>query len=165
MANCVKKKACYGDRERELAYALYAVSGNVSQVADKLGIPRSTVGEWLKKYSPDALEEIRRAHKEVFISEAWAMIGDAQTILSRRLNRAINSEDAIDELIRIVEERPDEELSDDVKKNLIKRLKAISCEDISKVATVMGTLYDKSALASKEATAIIGGTVKFEDFK
>lgn len=159
-----KSKKSYGDRERELAFALYAVSGNISEVAEKLNIPRSTVGEWLKKYSPDALEDIRKAHKEVFIAEAWGIIGDTQEVLRRRLRRAIDSEDAIDELVRIVEDVSEDDMSDTEKSLLIKKLRAISCEDLSKLAAVMGTMYDKAALASKEATAILGGSLRLEDF-
>lgn len=159
-----KNKRVYGEREKELAFALYAVSGNVSEVAEKLNIPRSTVGEWLKKYSPDALEEMRRARKEVFIAEAWGIIGDAQEVLRRRLKRALTSEDAIDELIRIVEEVPEDDMNDAEKKGLIKKLRAISCEDLSKMAAVMGTMYDKAALASKDASPGAGGSMAMEDF-
>lgn len=158
------KKRTYTERERELAYALYAVSGNVTEVAEKLSIPRTTVAEWLRQYSPDALEDMRRAHKEVFIAEAWGIIADAQTILRRRMGRAILNEDAIDELVYLVESASDEEIDAKEKLALIKKLRAISCEELSKVAAVLGVMYDKAALASKEATAILGGSLSLEDF-
>lgn len=163
MAKAKGKDVRYGDRERELARALYSVSGNISEVAERLGIPRTTVSGWLKNFSPDELEEQRQKQKEMFIAEAWAIIGNTQAIIRRRIERALISEDDIDRLVDEVESMSDEELSRDAKKALIKKLKAISCEDISKVAVVMGTMYDKAALASKEATAIIGGTLTVED--
>ncbi len=156
------KNTRYGDKERELVRALYAVSGNVSEVSEKLGIPRTTVSSWLKDFSPDELEKQRQKQKEMFIAEAWRIIGNAQHIIRRRIERAINSEDAIDTLIYEVENMSDDELSRDQRKSLVKKLRAISCEDLSKVAVVMGTMYDKAALASKEATAILGGSLTVE---
>ena len=164
MAKAKGKDVRYGDRDKELAYALYAVSGNVTEVADRLGIPRTTVSTWLKNASPDELDTLRQKQKEMFIAEAWSIIGNTQAVIRRRIERALNSEDAIDTLIYEVESMSEEELSRDAKKALIKKLKAIACEDISKVATVMGTMYDKAALASKEATAILGGSLRLEDF-
>lgn len=164
MAKAKGKDVRYGDRERELARALYSVSGNVSEVAERLGIPRTTVSGWIKGFSPDELEALRQKQKEMFIAEAWAIIGNSQNLIRRRIERALNSEDAIDELISEVEATSDEELSRETKKALIKKLRFISCEDISKVATVMGTMYDKAALASKEATAIVGGSLSLENF-
>lgn len=164
MAKAKGKDIRYGDREKELAFALYAVSGNISEVAEKMNIPRTTVSGWLKNASPDELEGIRRKQKENFIAEAWEIIGNAQNLIRRRIGRAVKSEDAIDELVFAVEQTPDAELSRDDKKALIKKLRLISCEDISKVAVVMGAMYDKAALASKEATAILGGSLRLEDF-
>ena len=54
------KNTRYGDKERELARALYAVSGNVSEVSERLGIPRTTVSSWLKDFSPDELENLMK---------------------------------------------------------------------------------------------------------
>jgi uncharacterized protein YjcR len=163
MAKAKGKNVHYGDREKEQAFALYAVSGNITEVAERLGIPRTTISTWIKNASPDELEELRRKQKERFIAEAWSIIGDAQSIIRRRMGRALLSEDAIDELVYEVENSSDEEISREEKAALIRKLRAISCEDLSKVATVMGTMYDKAALASKEATAIIGGSLTVED--
>lgn len=154
----------YSDRERELAYALYAITGNVTAVAEKMNIPRSTVDFWVKHFSADGLEDLRRQQKETFIADAWKIIGDAQDIIKRRIQRAIHSEEAIDTLIDEVANIPDEELSRDARKAIVKKLNAISCEEISKLAVVMGTMYDKAALASKEATTIVGGSLTLEDF-
>ena len=47
------------------------------------------------------------------------------------------------------------------------KLAKIKVEDVKSLATVLGTLYDKQALANKEATAIVEGSItvkKFEDF-
>nr|DAI27434.1 MAG TPA: hypothetical protein [Caudoviricetes sp.] len=46
-------------------------------------------------------------------------------------------------------------------------MSAIKIESVKELAVVLGTLYDKQALANKEATAIVEGNIavkKFEDF-
>lgn len=160
-----RSKKRYGDREREQALALYAVSGNITEVAEKLGMPRTTVQSWVMKGEGDVdMSEVRRKQKEKFVAEAWQVIADAQAVISRRISRALDSEAAIDRLIEQVEAMPDVELSRDARGNLIRKLQAIRLDDLSKVAVVMGTMYDKAALASREATAIVDGSLKFEEF-
>ena len=50
--------------------------------------------------------------------------------------------------------------------NLIDKLKALKNFKLSELSTLIGTMYDKQALANKEATTIVGGNItvrKFED--
>lgn len=159
-----KKDVRYSDREREQAYALWAVCGNVTEVSERLGIPRTTVSEWLKKAPSDDLSELRRRQKEIFIADAWRVIGDAQEVLRRRLERALSQEDAIDAIIDEVMDTPDTELSRDAKNSLIKKLTVLRCDDLSKIAVVLGTMYDKAALAAKDTAADGGDTGSLEDF-
>ena len=49
---------------------------------------------------------------------------------------------------------------------LYMKLAKIKVDDVKSLATVLGTLYDKQALANKEATTIVEGNItvrKFED--
>ena len=58
-------------------------------------------------------------------------------------------------------------ITDSQRRALYKKLESIKIEDIGKLAVVLGTIYDKQALANKEATSIIDGSIavkKFEDF-
>lgn len=96
----------YNDDIKEKAYALLACNNNVSYVAEKLGLPRTTVKSWKEAYDKKAKEsgeesiaELRQKKKEEFVEEAWGLIGKTQTLLERRLNRAIESENVIDELL------------------------------------------------------------------
>lgn len=164
MAKAKSKDVRYGDREREQAYALYAVCGNVTEVAERMGIPRTTVSGWLKNAPSDDLSVLRHKQKELFITDAWRVIGDAQEVLRRRLERALSQEDAIDEIISEVMDTPDAELSRDAKNSLIKKLSVLRCDDLSKVAVVLGTMYDKAALAAKDTTADGGDSSSLEDF-
>lgn len=159
-----REKKSYTDRDREKALAFYAVLGNVTAVSRQMGIPRTTIQSWLGEAEDLDLEALRQKQKEKFIAEAWQIIADAQTVIGRRLLRAIDSEDAIDRLIGEVEATPDEELSRDARASLIRKLQAIRLDDLSKVAVVMGTMYDKAALASREVADGAGDSDSLENF-
>ena len=98
-----------------------------------------------------ALISKQAKHKEKFSNASWANIDKAQKLLARRLNRAIDYEAAIDEIVDIVLEAKDEELDYKQKMTLINKLKAIRITDIRDIVVMIGTLYDKQALANDEA--------------
>ena len=50
-------------------------------------------------------------------------------------------------------------LSRDEQKALIKWLQSVKMDDPAKLTTIIGTLYDKAALATGEPTMNLGGTV------
>ena len=164
----------YNDDIREKAIALLTVNNSVSFVARELGLPRSTVKSWKETFDKEAEEsgedniaKLRQKKKEEFVDNAWGLIGKAQTLLERRLDRAIEGEDEIDALVEEITKLDHRQLTDAQRKALYSRISAIKVESVKELAVVLGTLYDKQALANKEATAIVEGSVsikKFEDF-
>lgn len=164
----------YNDDIKERAFALLAVNNSVSYVARELGLPRSTVKSWKESYDKEAekngedtIAKLRQKKKEDFVTDAWNLIGKIKTILERRLDRAIGSEDEIDALVDEITQLDHKQLTDSQRKALYMRISAIKIESVKELAVVLGTLYDKQALANKEATAIVEGEVvvkKFEDF-
>ena len=73
----------------------------------------------------------------------------------------------IDELLDEILLLDHKELTEPQRKALYSRIAAIKIENVKELAVVLGTLYDKQALANKEATSIIDGDItlkKFEDF-
>jgi hypothetical protein len=113
------------------------------------------------------LAELRKQNKEKFINDAWGLIDKAKAILERRLDRAITSEDEIDALVDEITKLDHKTLTDMQRKSLYMRISAIKVESLKEIAVVLGTLYDKQALANKEATTIVEGNIgvkKFEDF-
>lgn len=164
----------YNDDIKERAFALLAVNNSVSYVARELGLPRSTVKSWKEAYDreadkngEDTIAKLRQKKKEDFVNDAWSLIGKVKTILERRLDRAIDSEDEIDALVDEITKLDHKQLTDSQRKALYMRISAIKIEGIKELAVVLGTLYDKQALANKEATTIVEGEIavkKFEDF-
>lgn len=83
----------------------------------------------------------------------------------RRFRRALESEDKLDALEKELMTLPNTDLSTEQKKALARKLAVIKVEDVGKLTTALGTLYDKQALASNEATSREEQIIKkFEDF-
>lgn len=162
----------YNDDLKEQAYALLAVNNSVAFVAKELGLPRTTVKTWKDNYDKEAAEggeptiaALRQENKKRFVADAWRLIDKTKTLLERRIDRALINEDELDELIAEVDKT--KELPNEQRKAMCQKLKAMKLEQTKELAVVLGTLYDKQALANKEATSIIDGDItlkKFEDF-
>lgn len=74
----------------------------------------------------------------------------------------------MDELEKLIAEAARAgDISDGERRELLRKLSAVRIDDIGKLSTVMGVLYDKSALASGEATQEVNlsGKVKVEKFE
>lgn len=163
----------YNDDLKEKAFALLAVNNSVSYVAKELGLPRSTVKSWKETYDIKAEESgeptiaiLRQKKKEEFVENAWRLIDKTKTLIERRLDRAIESEDELDRLVEEICRIDHKDLTEPQRKALYSKISAIKIENVKELAVVLGTLYDKQALANKEATAIVEGNIgvmKFED--
>ena len=134
----------------------------MSFVARELKLPRSTVKSWKEDYDKKAQEDgedtiakLRQKKKEQFVEDAWRLVDKVKTILERRLDRAIQSEDKMDELLEEILQLDYKQLTVQQRKALYTRISALKIEDIKALSTVLGTLYDKQALANKEATQIV----------
>lgn len=164
----------YNDDIREKAIALLTVNNSVSFVARELGLPRSTVKSWKEAFDKEAEEsgedniaKLRQKKKEDFINDAWKLIDLSKGVLEKRLTRAMDNEEALDELVEEISKLDYKTLTSQQRQALYMKLAKIKVEDVKSLATVLGTLYDKQALANKEATAIVEGSItvkKFEDF-
>ena len=159
----------YNDNVKERAYALFDTYNNMEFISRKLGVPVSTLWGWKRKYdkmteSDPALKAAREKQKEGFVRSAWRSINMTQELLERRLRRAVEDEDLIDELLDLVQrEAKGEVLSAKAKQELLGKVRALKCDDVGKLTQALGILYEKQALANREATGILGGTIRFED--
>ena len=181
----------YNDDIKEKAFALLAVNNNVQEVAKQLDLPYNTVKTWEKKFLKEAKEqqkakaeaennqeaedkqdtnlrtenlvELRNKKKKEFVDSSWNIISKAQTLLERRITRALEKEDELDSLVTEIEQLDYKDLSQEQRKALHKKMAAIKVEDVGKLATMLGTLYDKQALANNEATSKVDGVIRIED--
>lgn len=135
----------YGDDVRYRAFALLAASNNVRAVARKLNLPESTVRNWKKQYEADPDQEFAKvcAHKKrTYAAKAFLALDSGMDLLVRRLERASENEDALDNLCEAVVTGVDK-LTQTDRKMIYAKFSAIRCEDISKVGSVVGILHDK----------------------
>lgn len=157
----------YDDKIREQAFALLSTGNTASFVANKLGLKYTTVKTWEKKWKEegpdnDGLEELRRRKKETFVQSAWDIMDGATSLIQRRVNRALFDEDKLDKLLDEIDNLT---LTDEERRRLYSRFSALKLENVRELATVLGTLYDKQALANKEATVNVGGELSFRKFE
>ena len=182
------------DKDTQLQiFAALAQGKSVSDVARELELPRSTVQTWEERFVKQSEEiakrdskgdevfvqddeekdeneldlvKAREKSKKEFVKKSWDLITKSQSLIERRLDRAIEEEDEIDQILDEIMCLDHKELTDNERKALAKRVAALKVENIKDLAVVLGTIYDKQALANKEPTSIIDGKVKkFEEWE
>ena len=163
----------FNDDIKEKALALLATNNNAKFVADKLGLKYTTVKTWEKKFLEQAttgdvpqdknLVALRNKKKAEFVDNAWEIIEKTQNLLMKRIERALYSEDKIDQLLEEILLLDNKDLSQEQRKALYRKISTIKVEDVGKIATVLGTIYDKQALASNEPTSRVEGNLRLED--
>lgn len=161
----------FGDNVKEMVLAELASGTSVSDLARKYKIAKSTISGWKKELHKlgneqklNEFEQLRTEKKQEFIKGAWENIEMGNQLIQRRFKRALEHEDKIDDLLQEIMSLPNIDLSTDQRKALAKKLSAIKVEDVSKITTAIGTLYDKQAVANNENTAKTEHVVTIEDF-
>lgn len=156
----------YDLASKEKALAFMAASNNLEETSRQLNIPVTTLHTWKKEAETKSQEfvELRNKRKQEFIEDAWNLITKSKQLLLKKLTRALESEDALNELLYEFETLNNKDISQEQRRAMYKKFANLKLEDIGKITTVLGTLYDKQALASEEATSIIKGTITLEDY-
>ena len=130
----------YTDFDKEKALALLTVDHNYAHVAKETGISQSTLYNW---------EQERLADVESGRSEKYQSLREkAKEEFIDRAWRIIGKSSVL------IEERLDKAKTGEEK------------IDVKSLSTVLGTIYDKQALATGDPTNIVDGEVeitKFED--
>lgn len=104
--------------------------------------------------------KLRNEKMNEFSTRASEIIQKGLTLLNKRLDRAITSEEDLDLLIDEIFATDREELTQDEKNRLINKIKALQLQDIKAITTAIGTLYDKKALADGKSTENVTVDVK-----
>lgn len=129
----------YNEEIKERAWAMFSVYGNLSYISRHLKVPRSTITGWKREFDELSKESDVIANLRNVKKQEFVV----------RAWQAVNlSQTLLEKALKEAEEG---------KRDI----------DVDKLVRVIGTLYDKQALANKEATEIVEGNAvikKFEDF-
>ena len=151
-------------------------------------MPESTVRGWKKKFEREDAEadeatqstvdggggkellvhyttnfaELRALKKREMIERAWRIIEKTQMLTEKGLDRAIEDAPKIDGVLTLLS-TVGSQMSGTELKAALKTLTELKLMDVGKLSSVMGTMYDKQALALGEATENVGEARRFED--
>jgi hypothetical protein len=146
-----KKKVTEDKKEKILA--LSAIGKSQREVAEVVGVAPSTVNR-IVNINPDELEQYRTQKKMEFIQRAWDTVNNALELGNQKIILATvtaeNFDQKIDDLIQVMQ---DNGADSKTVSETIKALCAAMNIPLRDVATYIGTLYDKIALATGGATA------------
>lgn len=103
-----------------------------------------------------ATDKEQTEKKKNFSKQSWENIEKAQELIQRRLDRALDYEAALDEIVDMVVNTSEKDMSYVEKQALLAKLKKVKLTDIRDIVVMIGTLYDKQALANNEVNEKIG---------
>ena len=142
------------DQTIEQIKALLAIGRAKNAIAKELGISWATVDKYAD-INADEIEELREQKKIEFVNEAWGDIKAAMYLGRQKIKLATVAIDefqgTIDKLIELLEGKEDVKGKDITE--LIKAISSVTNIPLAQISTYFGTLYDKQALASGEATS------------
>lgn len=148
----------------ELVYQImtsWVITNNYKETARELDLPYMTVKSIVdKNRDKPEFVKLRNEKMNEFSSRASEIIQKGLTLLNKRLDRAIASEEDLDILIDEIYATDKEELSQDEKNRLVNKIRTLQVQNMKDITTAIGTLFDKKALADgkpTERTEIIGG--------
>lgn len=154
----------YDDEIKEQALALLITDANITDVSRDLSIPRQTLVDWkaaaIASGDNEQLKELRKRKKEDFVKNAWLILDKALKLADRRISTALNQEDQITVLIEGVQ--LDGEINEATKQSLITKLRALQIQSVRDLSTLIGTMFDKQALASGDETERFEVNLTFE---
>jgi transposase-like protein len=184
------------EKQIEVMRAYLATGTSLAETARKMGLPKSTVATWKKRFegegeqrsdnldlerprpqkgagaraledsqgSGQTFEKLRTMNTEQFIRDAGEIVGMSQQLVKHDLAYAIKHRAKIDKAIDVLCALG-EQISPQQLKICVKVLTELKLPDIGKLSSVMGTMYDKRALARGEPTEVVDGSavLRFED--
>lgn len=146
-----------GEREREIVTAGRESGLSYKKAAEAAGISEASARRIILEGASERTEKEKEAAesgKETFIKDAWEVISGSVELIKKRL--AMAQADA-GELMEIINDVIEGKELDDKRKNklawlLEKQAREMTVPSLRELAGVVGTMYDRQALLSGEAT-------------
>jgi len=163
-----KKKVCkkkYAAKPRitddkiEEVKAMLSVGNSKREIARVVGISPNSVCN-IATGNKDELEQYRTEKKQEFITGAWATINNALECGNQKIVLASKSAAALNENIeKLIEALEDSETDARVIADVTKTLAKSMDIPLRDIASYIGTVYDKVALASGQSTKNINANI------
>lgn len=129
----------------------FAATGNYAETAKSLNLPYNTVkGVINKNKGEKKFAKLLDKKKEKFCEVADALIDKGLSLIKRRLDRALDKESELDEIIDEISSN--DELSEKTKQSLTQTIRNLQLSRLTDITTMIGVLYDKRALAKGDLT-------------
>ena len=131
------------DATREKIIAAHNTGESKGAIAKLFELSKSTVCGIINKYEaekPDEVEQVRIQKKTEYIEQASNVVNGLLAVLERRVATILENEDAIDEIIDIIN---DSDLTDKSKNSLVGKMSSIMSPKLTELTTAFGTIYDK----------------------
>ena len=143
--------------------ALWFTNYNLRETSRVLNLPLSTVKDIVNKNkNAEDFAELRTQKQAEFADKATEIIEKGLLLLNKRLDRAIEDEDELDDLIDEVYFTGNDEMSQPEKTSIIAKIRGMQMQNIKDITTAIGTLYDKRALTKGEMTQNLGFATNFD---
>jgi hypothetical protein len=141
----------------------YIATRNYNETARNLGMAVSSVKDIVdNNKDKDEFVRLRMQKEDEFVDKATEIIEKGLKLLNRRMNRAIEEEETLDELIEEIWSMDDSEMSQQAKTAAVNKIKNMQLHNLKDITTAIGTLYDKRALARGETTQNIDFATNFD---
>ncbi|MBQ9744481.1 MAG: hypothetical protein IJW19_05080 [Clostridia bacterium] len=165
-----KKRAKLTEAIKGKLKAECAINMNNCDIAEKFGIAESTVRKYRKEFEKDPdYANLCDIKKQEFIELGWDTILNSSQLVNKRIKRANKSEEEMDKLLHETMQvmlKESDKFNAATIEAFVKKFVALQVMDMSKVASILGTIYDKVALAEKQPTQNINASfdvTRFED--
>lgn len=142
----------FSDERKQKIIAYYIACNNIKETSRKFQISQTTIRKWINEDEEminKQIEENRKKYRNQFIIESNQAISDGMKIIGKRLAEAANHEELIN---KAIEDILKEDIPDYEKKAAIKVLSEKSIPSLKELTITVGTLFDKRALSTGEAT-------------
>lgn len=132
----------------------WTVTNNYKETARDLNLPYMTVKSIVDK-NKDKPEfvKLREEKMSEFSKKASEIIQKGLTLIDRKFDRAIVSEEDLDLLIDEIFATDKEELTQDEKNRLVSKVRALQLQDVRAIINAIGVLTDKKLLLEGKPTS------------
>ena len=137
----------------------YAVTNSYNATAKEFKISPNTVKSIILKNSKE-FAKVSKQKKELFLDKANRIIDKSLFLLEKRFDKALDNEQELDTILSAAMSLESENITQQEKASIIKKINKLELNSLSEITTSMGTLYDKMRLARGESTHNVEGNLQ-----